>query len=341
MSYSKASTSHYYDGNGYSLGDVSDFLSTPLLSLTSRLRFLLASAFLKTGIKKYFGSLSAIDGCNLYYGTESTLKIWQPLIIGKFNNLASSVPMSWLASRIRDRSIKLGYYNEGFSHFYQNFESVLLKRGVKFFYNTPICSIKHHNSEQVLVNDLAFDHCLSTLGPYHDCKLGLHASENYRYLGALCVIFELLFDPCIAYWTNFCDPSSPVLAVINHRALDPSDRFGSIYPIYSAAYLPDDSDLFSLPDSEISKLFFLPLTKLVDSLTPSSLSEINVHVFRSKYAQPLINPNLGFHPLSSCTNTISQYSMHSVYPNDRGQNYALKLGRIAANNINNRFQHFV
>ena len=338
LSFKKASVGHYYEGSLFSLDGPLQILTSDLLSPFNRLRFLLTSAYLKTGLNKFFVGETAISGCIRLYGSEVTERIWEPLLTGKFNKYKNYVPMSWLASRVRDRSIKLGYMEGGFDLFYSALSAACKLNGVAIKYSTPVKELVVKD-RSVVLDGIAYDLCLSTVGPVVESKIAQEPhQQKIMFLGAICVVYELDADPSLPYWTNYCDPDSPVLAVINYRELDNDERFGGCYPVYSAAYLVPGSHLYDLPDDDIAELFFEPLIK-IGRLSGSALSSCSrATVYRSKYAQPLINPDLDLPPIIASDGPLYRASMHSIYPNDRGQNYAIATGkRIAekmANDIN-------
>jgi protoporphyrinogen oxidase len=329
--FSAATAGHYYEGKLYKLGGIMDILFGSLLSTPSRLRFLAASLYLKIGVEKRFKDICALDGSKHLYGKEATEKIWLPLLEGKFNQSCHEVPMSWLASRIRDRSIKLGYYNDGFHQFYDKFATACVNQGVTINYNTNVITATEQ-SDSVEINGRIYDACLSTVGPVIEKSFGIFDNSiNVQYLGAICVIYELDANPGIPYWTNFCDPESPVLAVINHRELESSNRFGDIFPVYAAAYLEPGHKLFNAHDDDIATLFYEPVARVAQACKGNSLPKYRrATVYRAKYAQPLINPDIGLVPIVGFTGPAYRASMHSIYPNDRGQNYAIELGKKMA-----------
>ena len=336
INYSPASTAHYYKNRIYDISNPIKIICSRLLKPANALRFLLASIYLKSGIQRRFKNQSALSGSLSLYGYEATKKIWEPLLLGKFGEYYNKVPMSWLASRIRDRSLLLGYMNGSFSSFYTSLIEACKTNKVNFRFSTQVQSI-YEKDDEVLVNNESFSYCLSTIGPYHEKKARLN-SDNFEYLGSICVIYEFTFDTLLPYWTNYCDNNSPVLAIINHRALDASKQFKGIYPHYSAAYLSKDSELFKYPDNKIADIFFEPFFNLCPKLT-SSLKNLDIksHVFRTTYSQPLINPDLGLPPIVQQSNRIKRISMHTIYPNDRGQNYSIAMGHAAALDIIKNF----
>jgi len=332
--FKSVSTGHYYKRYLYNLGGPADILKETLLLPSNRIRFLAASLYLKLGFQRRFKNKNALEGSRILYGKEVTQKIWEPLLEGKFGEFKTQVPMSWLASRIRDRSLRLGYFNGGFHRFYESIASSCQKEGVSLKYNTEALSLSI-NTDKVEVNGVSYDACLSTIGPVLEERL-LDQIPNIpiKYLGAICVVYEFDGSLAIPYWTNYCDPESPVLAVINHRELDSDKRLGNCCPVYTAAYLRPDSELFALNDNDVVELFYKPIQAVANVAKPCKMpSLIRATVYRTKYAQPLINPDIGLHPLIRINRPFYSASMHSIYPNDRGQNYAVETGKSIAMQI--------
>ena len=338
LTFKKVSIGHYINGNLFNLSTPLEILKGDLLSPFNRIRFLMAAAYLKIGFNKYLNGIDALSGSRNLFGKEISKKIWMPLLKGKFKNKYKLVPFSWLAARIRDRTLKLGIMENSFDTFYKSLTEKCLKLGVNFKFKTPLENIEIFE-KIIKVNDHKYDLCLSTIGPIKEKEiLPNFQYPRFEYLGAICVIFELDFNLNIPYWINYCEDKSPVLAVINHRKLDKSKRFKDIYPIYTASYIDNDSELLKLNDTNIINIFFKSLKDVSKANGQSdNFNYKSAKVFRTKYAQPLINPSIGLNQLTSTGNRLFRASMHSIYPNDRGQNYSIKIGYLMAKKISNFF----
>lgn len=336
LRFRKASVGHYLNGNLFNLSTPLEILNGNLLSPLNRVRFLIAAAYLKLGINKYLNGIDALSGSRKLFGKEISKKIWIPLLKGKFKNKYKLVPFSWLAARIRDRTLKLGFMENSFDNFYKSLADKCIQLGVNFKFQTPLKNIEI-SEETIKVNDEKYDLCFSTIGPIKEKEIiPSFKYPKFEYLGAICVIFELDFNLNIPYWINYCDEKSPVLAVINHRKLDNSKRFKDIYPIYTAAYLEHHSAIFKLKDEDIVNIFFKSLKNVSKAHGQNfSFNYKSAKVFRAKYAQPLINPSIGLDQITYTDNKLFRASMHSIYPNDRGQNYSIKIGHLMAKKIDN------
>ena len=84
--------------------------------------------------------------------------------------------------------------------------------------------------------------------------------------------------------------------MINHKKLDSDNRLKNCHPVYAAAYLNPDSDLFLVQDKDIENLFYIGQSSLWLMLDPNQPATPDpATVYRSKYAQPLINPDIGLY----------------------------------------------
>ena len=120
LRFRKASVGHYLNGNLFNLSTPWQILKGDLLSPFNRIRFLIAAAYIKFGFKTYLNGIDALSGSRNLFGKEISKKIWIPLLKGKFKNKYKLVPFSWLAARIRDRTLKLGFMENSFDTFYKS-----------------------------------------------------------------------------------------------------------------------------------------------------------------------------------------------------------------------------
>ena len=112
------------------------------------------------------------------------------------------VPFSWLAARIRDRTLKLGFMENSFDNFYKSLADKCIQLGVNFKFQTPLKNIEI-SEEKIKVNDEKYDLCFSTIGPIKEKEIiPSFKYPKFEYLGAICVIFELDFNLNIPYWIN-------------------------------------------------------------------------------------------------------------------------------------------
>jgi protoporphyrinogen oxidase len=164
-----------------------------------------------------------------------------------------------------------------------------------------------------------------------------HVDEAYAdqlgsidYLANICVVLELTRSLSELYWMNVNDPGFPFVGVIEHTNLDQADPSARRHIVYLSRYLPATDPMFTAPDNEIINFALPHLRRMFPDLGPECIRA--THVWRARYAQPLVLRNYG-----KCVPThetplpgIFLASMAQVYPQDRGTNYAVRDGRATA-----------
>jgi len=331
--FEKSTTGHFYDNQLHDISDIKTIFKSELFSNIEFFRFIFASAFIKYFPEKIYKGKIASRYSRFLFGNSVYNKVWKPLLMGKFGEYSNILPMSWLAARIKDRTFRLGYPRNGFFKFYKELEKSLRSKGVTFIMNQSVESV-NNSKHRIEINSSPYDFCISTLGPLVDSHIHqetLGTKIPYLYLSAICIIFEMSELLDIPYWINYCDNNSEILAVINHCKLDKYTNYEGIYPVYVASYLNPTHFLHKLSDEELAQYFYKHLLKLLGNSYPKKLPKYIVN--RSKYAQPIINPDLKLPPINHISKQFMSCSMHSIYPNDRGQNYSIKYALKASSYI--------
>ena len=87
-----------------------DLLRLPLLDPVDRARFLVGMAVLKAiPNEKIFGGWTAACWMPRLMGKHVYETMWEPILRGKFGARADSIAMSWLWSRVHERSLRLDH----------------------------------------------------------------------------------------------------------------------------------------------------------------------------------------------------------------------------------------
>jgi protoporphyrinogen oxidase len=133
------------------------------------------------------------------------------------------------------------------------------------------------------------------------------------------------------YWLNINDRDLPFLALVEHTNFMPPADYGGLHLVYFGNYLPMDHPLFGQTDQEVLANYLSALRRLRKDFDPSWVKQ---HwVFRAPYAQPIVTTGYlrSLPPHRTPLRGVYLANMAHVYPQDRGQNYSLRLGqRMAA-----------
>src|SRR5438094_639244 len=123
-------TSTLSKGRIVSLGTIPDLLRLPLLGPVDRFRFLAGMAVLKAiPNEQVFTGWTAARWMPRLMGRRVYEVMWEPILRGKFGARADDIAMSWLWSRVHERSLGLGYLRGGFQQLYDAFGERLQRLG--------------------------------------------------------------------------------------------------------------------------------------------------------------------------------------------------------------------
>src|SRR5207302_9433742 len=161
-------TSTLSNGRIVSLGTIPDLLRLPLLAPADRFRFLTGMAVLKAiPDEKVFTGWTAARWMPRLMGRRVFDVMWEPILRGKFGERADDIAMSWLWSRVHERSLRLGYLRGGFQLLYEAFGERIRSLGGTVLTGTTATSIESRDGRVQVHTDRGaprvFDELLVTL----------------------------------------------------------------------------------------------------------------------------------------------------------------------------------
>lgn len=306
----------------YKFDSAKNLLEFPWLRLVDKLRMgavLAGLKFLPDG--RFLEKYSARDWLVKTMGKSGFRMIWEPLLTGKFADLASQVNMAWFWARIKKRTARLGTFPGGFQALADRIADEIKKNGGEIVLEEKV------ESQNLLGK---YDAVLSTL-PEKNGKV--------NYLDAHVMLLELKkqFMPDI-YWLNILDRSFPFLVVGEHTNFVAPENFGGSHLVYVGNYLPQDHKLFSLSSNEVLAEFLPWLKKINPKFSRQDV--IAAEAFRGPFAQPVMTVNYSkLIPPMRRDGNLYVANQAMIYPWDRGTNYAVELGRKAAWEIIKTWEH--
>jgi protoporphyrinogen oxidase len=304
-------------------------------------------AYLKfTGDYKKLRKHTAQEWLTRWMGREAYEKQFKPLFIGKFSQYYEDIAMPWFWSRVHERSFDLGYLRGGFQQLYDRLGEEITKAGGEIRLGTAVTRIVPVEGGKTRIETdkgepETFDAVVSTLPTKLFMRLAEGLPEEYRKkydwgvaLGAHVVILglkETLIEP--VYWLNVNDGGYPFLVAVEHTNMVPPAEYGGRRLLYLGNYLPMDHRYFSMPDDAVVEEFLPHLKKLNPAFDASWVSD--VWVFKAPFAQPVVTREYESHipPLKTPLPNVYMGNMFQVYPQDRGQNYSVRLGNRLAEMI--------
>ena len=163
--------------------------------------------------------------------------------------------------------------------------------------------------------------------------------RGIEYHAALCLVLELdrRFSPF--YWTNVGDRSLPFVGLVEQTNFVEPERYGGRRFLYVANYTAQDDPLLALSPDELLDHYEPGLRAVNPAFSRDWVRDR--WLFREPSAQPIVT--VGYRermpPLDTGVPGLVLANTTQVYPEDRGTNYAVRLGREAAQAVRPALGH--
>ena len=335
--------SSLWGGKVYGFDSAVDVLSFSPMPFLDRVRLGMSVAYLK--VESNYHRLeggTAAAWIRKWMGEGAYRVFWGPLLRAKFGDYAEQIAMPWFWSRVHLRSQRLGYLQGGFYRLYSRLAEVLSEGGARVLLSTEVRSIEAREGRVVVETSAGveeFDRVLATTPTRLFMRLAKDLPEAYReqfdrgdFYGAHSVILGLnrqLMER--TYWLNIHDQGFPFLTVVEHTNYMPPADYGGLHVVYLGNYLPMSNPLFQKPDEQVLSEFLTALGRINPSFDESWVVES--HVFKAPFAQPVVTVDYHTHipPHKTPLPGVYLANMFQVYPEDRGQNYSVRMAnRVSA-----------
>lgn len=338
-------TASLWHDSMYQLDSPASLLKFPGLPLIDKIRTAALLGLLKfTPFWKPLESITAEHLIISIGGKNAWDTIWKPLLYGKFGTFAPSVSAAWFWARIKKRTPSLCYIKGGFHTIIRALEEKIIEQGGVIIKGTTVSSIQKmpKNTYKISWNNTSqtFDRILMTAPSPIALKLLPTMPESFSkplmsipHLHAQVLILET--DAPIlkeVYWLNVTDTSFPFLAAVAHTNFMHTKHYGEHHLTYFGNYLPQNHEYLSLTKEQLLKKF----KPFIKRLSPTARFKIlNSFLFVGPFAQPVHQKNYSNRAPKLITPLPHVYlaNMDSIYPWDRGTNYAVELGLRAAVHI--------
>lgn len=337
----------YHKGKFYPFDSIPNALLYPGLGWgINKIRFGLVGVFLR--LTKNWQNLekTTVDSwMRKWAGNKVYESMWEPMIVGKFGEAyAKVVNMAWMWARLHARTTRLGTFKGGFQAFADQVADHLREMGVSIQLNTRIESIEPTTDGQLIVKtqdeSASFDQVLVTTSPALLARLTPDLPNEYlqgllslKSMGAVVMVLALnhRLSEEGYYWYNIPKSAGfPFLSLVEHTNYVSPDNFGGDHILYIGDYLPQDHEHFDLDKEEILAKFLPHLQKFNSDFSPGWIKK--TWLFRTRYAQPvpLVDHSQNIPAIQTPIPGLFFASMSQVYPWDRGTNFAVEIGRRAA-----------
>jgi protoporphyrinogen oxidase len=338
----------YTAGKLYPFGTPAALLRFAPFSWLDKARFA-ASVFYLTRLRDAteLSSVPAWEWVRRHAGRRVLELVWGPLLEQKFAERKDQVSMAWLAKKVQLRGQSrafgglreaLGYMDGSFGRLVRRLEEVLREMGVRFHYGQPVLGLQPvEGGVQLRTRQgrKAFAQVLCTASPRELLRLDegsfpQHFRQRLSQLQAthaLCLVLELDRPFLPYYWTSIADASFPFGGVIEHTNLVEPQRYGA-HVVYLSKYLFPTHPLWQASPRQVYATFVPYLSRLNPAFTEGHIRQW--HLFKAADAQPLVTCGYEKPPMETPIPGLFHCSMAHIFPEDRGQNYAVREGQRAA-----------
>lgn len=294
-------------------------------------------------------------------------KVWGPLLRGKFGSRADDISMAWLHGKLtlrrklegkEARKELLGYPGDSFEPLFDALVAKIEAGGGKVLIDKPVTRLTREGDDW-LVHPGApgsyrtgldpreypeggaaerYDAVVATVpNEIFDELAGPELDPRYRgllagieYHTALCLLLEVdrRFSPF--YWTNIADPELPFVGLVEHTNFIDRARYAGRRFLYVANYVEPDSPLLAHDADGLLAAYTPGLRKVNPAFDPSWVKA------KWRFVEPAGQPvvTVGYHrgipPLDTGLPGLVLANTTQIYPEDRGTNYAVRLGEDAA-----------
>jgi protoporphyrinogen oxidase len=344
----------YRDGQIWPFVTPTDLLRFKPLPLIDRVRLGLAGVYLRRQDNwAGYEEITAWEWLRRYVGPKGLEVVWGPLLRGKFADQAEEVAMAWLWSKIHLRfssrgsgpaqKEKLGYLMGSFRVYIGELERRIRDGGAHVEVGQPIqkISVKDGRANGLVLADgrtWEADAVIACVPSERFMPIAPDLGAEYerrvtaaRWQWALCYVLALKEPLSPIYWLNISDPGTPFIAVVEHTNFIEKERYGGLNLVYLSNYLTPNHPWFSLSNEELDDLYLPHLTKFNPRFNRDWV--VDRWVFKGPNAQPVIRRHYRNDLPDHRTPVPGLYlaNMQQIYPEDRGQNYSIRMGEQVAN----------
>ena len=322
--FKKPRSSIFYQGRIFQFDSPVSVLKFSPLNIFDRLRVGLATVYVKIFLSwQSLKNQKATTFSKTLFGQKADQVLWQPLLKGKFGSFYNQISAAWFWARIKKRSSRLGYLEGGF-------QSLI---------NTMVQKIKQQRGQIYLKKEIKSFDQLKKFDTVLVTTPGQIFSKDKAWpemLGAINLILTLKkpFFEDQTYWLNINEKQFPFIAVVEQTNFINKKNYNQENVLYLGGYYPKTHPFFKKTKEQLWKEF-LPFVKKINPKFNFEKNLIDSFLFKNLNAQPIITPVYyqNLKKLEKQKGKVVVANMQLIYPYDRGINYAIQMGKRAAEKI--------
>lgn len=346
----------FYGGRIYNFVTPLDLLKFRPLPLVDRVRLGLLTLYLQR-VKDWrrYEPVAAAQWLRKHAGQRAYDAFWGPMLRGKFGEeYYSQVGMAWVWGKVHTRVksrkglVKelLGYPVGSFGEVFDVLAEKIRQQGNEVHISTAVrrIAVKDGRATGLEVelpgqapSVREWDAIIATTPSYVFPRLVPSLPQDYldkltgvNYMAAVLIVLVLKHPLSHVYWLNVADRSIPFVGVIEHTNFIGPEHYGGKHIVYLSNYLATSHRLYKLGHEELLQEY-LPHLKKINPRFDLSWIETSYH-HRVDAAQPVIGVNYSARIPDHRTPIKGVYLANTtqIYPEDRGTNYSVRMGKRVA-----------
>ncbi len=344
-------------GKHYPFVGAVDLLKFSDVSFPTRIRLGLAALYLRryTNWRAYEGK-RARDWILKWVGREGYDRVWGALLRAKFGAKSEDVSLVWFWGKVHLRFAsrpggllakeQLGYLKGSFGRLIDTLVERLRAAGAVLETSAPAARVvieddravgvalrQPDGSERIeradvvlaTVPSYAFVQLVEDLDPEYRARL---ESVQYQWATVLVLAMDRELSP--TYWLTVTDDDCPFVVAVEQTNFVSPDRYGGNHIIYFSNYCdPGDPAADETADETFER--YLPFIRRINpAFDPSWVRE--KWLFKDRAGQPVVDADYHTRIPPHRTSVPGLYLANTtqVYPEDRGQNYSIRMGQRVA-----------
>ena len=356
LAWLESTVGFYHGGKIWDFASPMDLLRFKPLPFLDRIRVGFWTFILqKTKSYSKFEGVTARDWLSKRMGRRGYEVIWEPLLRGKFGEFYDKIGMTWIWNKVTLRVASrkgagqvehLGYPMGSFGEVIEVLADRIAQQGGVIHTSASVTQIveadgsatamevqleggeterREYDAIIATTPSYVFTRLAPAMPPEYQSKL-----ENVDYLSAVLMVMVMDRPFTNKYWMNIADPNMPFVALIEHTNLIDKELYGGKHILYISNYPSRDNELYQMSGDELMDLFVPHLQKINPDFERSWVIEYHHH--RVDGAQPIVGVNYGAGIPGHRTPVQGLYLANTtqIYPEDRGTNYSVRMGRQVA-----------
>ena len=356
LAWLESTVGFYHGGKIWDFASPMDLLRFKPLPFLDRIRVGFWTFILqKTKSYSKFEGVTARDWLSKRMGRRGYEVIWEPLLRGKFGEFYDKIGMTWIWNKVTLRVASrkgagqvehLGYPMGSFGEVIEVLAERIAQQGGVVHTSASVTQIVDADGSATAMEvqleggeteRREYDAIIATTPSYVFTRLAPAMPPEYQskledvdYLSAVLMVLVMDRPFTNKYWMNIADPNMPFVALIEHTNLIDKELYGGKHILYISNYPSRDNELYQMSGDELMDLFVPHLQKINPDFERSWVIEYHHH--RVDGAQPIVGINYGAGIPDHRTPLQGLYLANTtqIYPEDRGTNYSVRMGRQVA-----------